>query len=77
MKKVIAYTRVARQHWEHPCDELPYLMVPMSDGRVIRYNPEIQHTGISQVLEKRSHDLKKRPNGRIVKVGYAYHEQKD
>ena len=70
MKRVIADTRVALQHWEHRSDELPYLMVPMSDGRVIRYNPEIVQDEVSQVLEKRSQDLK------TMKVGYAY-EQND
>ena len=64
MIRIIADTANIRQHWEHRCDELPYLMVPMSDGRVIRYNPEIPQTGISQVLEKRSHDLKS------IRIGY-------
>ena len=41
-KSVIADTRNAKQHWEHRSDPLPYLMVPMSDNTVIRYNPEIK-----------------------------------
>ena len=41
MNRVIADTGRATQHWERRCDELPYLKVMMSDGRTIRYNPEI------------------------------------
>ena len=42
MSGVIADTRKATQHWEHRSDPLPYLMVPMSDGSTVRYNPEVQ-----------------------------------
>ena len=32
-----------KAHWDHPgVDPVPYLMVPMSDGSTIRYNPEIR-----------------------------------
>ena len=41
MTRIIADTGKAKQHWERRCDALPFLMVPMSDGTVIRYNPEI------------------------------------
>ena len=41
MCRILADTGKARQHWERRCDPLPYLMVPMSDNTVIRYNPEI------------------------------------
>ena len=41
MTRILADTRNAKQHWERRSDELPYLMIPMSDGRIIRYNPEI------------------------------------
>jgi len=40
--RVIADTRNAKQHWEHRVDQVPYLMIPMSDGNTIRYNPEIK-----------------------------------
>ena len=50
MSGVIADTRKATQHWEHRSDPLPYLMVPLSDGRVIRYNPEIQHPGYVKAI---------------------------
>ena len=32
----------ARAHWERRSEPLPFLMVPMSDGSAIRYNPEIK-----------------------------------
>ena len=41
MIRVIADTRNAKQHWEHRIDQLPYLMIPMSNGDTVRYNPEI------------------------------------
>lgn len=41
MIRVIADTRNAKQHWEHRRDTLPYLIIPMSDGSTVRYNPEI------------------------------------
>lgn len=51
MIKVIADTGNARQHWEHRGDELPYLMVPMSDGRIVRYNPETPQPGFVKAME--------------------------
>ena len=41
MIRVIADTRNAKQHWERRVDQLPYLMIPMSDGSTVRYNPEV------------------------------------
>lgn len=41
-----------KAHWDHPgIDPVPYLMVPMSDRSVIRYNPEIPHPGAAKALE--------------------------
>ena len=51
MIKVMADTANARQHWERRGDELPYLMVPMSDGRVIRYNAEVPHPGFVKAMQ--------------------------
>jgi hypothetical protein len=31
-----------KAHWERRTDPLPFLMVPMSDGNVIRYNAEVK-----------------------------------
>ena len=42
MIRILADTGRAKQHWERRCDPIPYLMVPMSNGDVIRYNPEIK-----------------------------------
>ena len=42
MIRVLADTRNAKQHWERRSDRLPYLMIPMSNGDTVRYNPEIR-----------------------------------
>ena len=42
MIRVLADTRNAKQHWERRSDKLPYLMIPMSNGDTVRYNPEIR-----------------------------------
>lgn len=42
MNRIIADTGKARQHWERRSDPLPYLLVPMSDHTIVRYNPEIE-----------------------------------
>lgn len=41
MSRVLADTNKVTQHWDRHHEELPYLMVKMSDGRTVRYNPEI------------------------------------
>ena len=51
MIRIIADTRNAKQHWERRCDTLPYLIVPMSDGSEVRYNPEIQQPGFQKAIE--------------------------
>ena len=66
MNRVIADTRSATQHWEHRCDELPYLMVKMSDGREIRYNPEIQQPGFQKAMQ----------NIQNMTIGYERTEKK-
>ena len=60
MIRIMADTRNAKQHWERRSDELPYLMVPMSDGSIVRYNPEIQHPGFVKAMQ----------NIKNMKVGY-------
>ena len=62
MIRIIADTGNARQHWERRSDELPYLMVPMSDGRTIRYNPEIEHPGFVKAMD----------NLKNMKIGYQW-----
>lgn len=52
-----------KAHWDHPgVDPVPYLMVPMSDKSVIRYNPEIPHPGAAKALDNISR-LSKMRNG--------------
>ncbi len=41
-----------KAHWSHRSSEIPdYLMVPMSDGTVVRYNPEIQQPGYVRAIQ--------------------------
>ena len=65
MIRIMADTRNAKQHWERRSDELPYLMVPMSDGSVVRYNPEVQHPGFVKAMQ----------NIKNMKVGYERKEE--
>ena len=60
MIRVIADTANARQHWERRGDELPYLIVPMSDGSQVRYNPEIPQPAFTKAMQ----------NIRNMSVGY-------
>lgn len=39
-----------KAHWERRADPIPYLMVPMSDGSVIRYNAEIPQPAFQAAL---------------------------
>lgn len=66
MNRVLADTKHVTQHWERRCDELPYLMVKMSDGRTIRYNPEIQQPGFQKAIQ----------NIRNMKIGYERKQTK-
>ena len=52
-----------KAHWDHPgVDPVPYLMVPMSDKTIIRYNPEIPHPGAAKALDN-IRQLSKMRNG--------------
>ena len=51
MIRVLADTQHITQHWEHRGDPIPYLMVRMSDGQTIRYNPEIEHPGFVKAMD--------------------------
>ena len=66
MIKIIADTGNARQHWERRSDELPYLMVPMSDGSTIRYNPEIPQPGFQKAMK----------NLENMRIGYEFDKGK-
>lgn len=56
-----------KAHWERRCDPMPYLMVPMSDGTVIRFNAELPHPGFSRAME----------NVKNMKVGYQHEPGRD
>lgn len=66
MNRVLADTNHVTQHWERRCDELPYLMVKMSDGRTIRYNPEVQQPGFQKAIQ----------NIRNMQIGYERKQTK-
>ena len=51
MIRVIADTQSITQHWDHRANPIPYLMVRMSDGQTIRYNPEIPHPGFVKAID--------------------------
>lgn len=40
-----------RAHWERRADPVPYLMVPMSDGTVLRFNAEIAQPAFLLAME--------------------------
>jgi len=41
-----------KAHWSHRSSEIPdFLMVPMSDGSVVRYNPEIEPPGFQKAMQ--------------------------
>ena len=50
-ERVIPDIPKIKAHWERRSDPVPYLMVPMSDRSVIRYNPEIPHPGFVKAIQ--------------------------
>ena len=51
MIRIIPDLTKVKAHWERRSDPIPYLIVPMSDGTVIRYNAEIEQPGFVKALE--------------------------
>ena len=49
-ERIIPNIPKIKAHWERRADPVPYLIVPMSDGSEIRYNPEIQHPGYVKAI---------------------------
>jgi len=49
--KIIPDIPKIKAHWEHRSDPIPYLMVPLSNGDVVRYNAEIKHPGYVKAVE--------------------------
>ena len=55
-----------KAHWDHPgVDPVPYLMVPMSDGSVIRFNAEIAQPAFQKAMN----------NIKNMKIGYERKEE--
>ena len=50
MIRVLVDVKTIRQHWERRSDELPYLIATTSDGRVVRFNPEIPQPGFQKAM---------------------------
>ena len=63
-ERIIPDIPKAKAHWERRCDPVPYLMVPMSDGSVIRYVPEVPQPGFQKAME----------NIKNMKIGYERKE---
>lgn len=51
MIKVLPNIPKIKAHWERRCDELPYLMVPMSNGQIVRYNPETPQPAFRRAMD--------------------------
>jgi hypothetical protein len=52
--------------WQHDCSKYPdVIRVPMSDGTVVRYNPEIEHPGFIKAIG----------NIKNMKIGYERKEE--
>ena len=68
MTRILPDLPRTKAHWTHRSSEIPdYLMVPMSDGSVVRYNPEIEQPGFVRAME----------NIRHMVVGYPKKETGD
>lgn len=50
-ERIIPDIPKAKAHWERLSDPVPYLLVPMSDGTVMRYNAEIKHPGYVKAIQ--------------------------
>ena len=88
MTRILADTRNAKQLWERRCDTLPFLEVPMSDGSVVRYYPEIPQPGLVKALEgirRIGYQLKEagdcgnnhQPYTRKIKPWLVYHRKEN
>ena len=52
MIRILPEISKIKAHWSHRSSDIPdYLMVPMSDGTVVRYNPEVQQPGFVKAME--------------------------
>ena len=61
MVRIIPNIPRIRARWTHRCSEIPDLLeVPMSDGRTVRYYPQIEQPAFARAIE----------NVRNMVVGY-------
>ena len=52
MKRILPDMTRAKAHWIHRGSDIPdYIEIPMSDGRKVRFNPEIEPPGVLRALE--------------------------
>ena len=52
MKRILPDMSRAKAHWIHRGSDIPdYIEIPMSDGRKVRFNPEIEPPGVLRALE--------------------------
>ena len=52
MRRVLPDMPRAKAHWKHRASEVPdFIMVPMSDGTVVRFVPEIVQPGFVKAMK--------------------------
>jgi len=68
IERIIPDIPRAKAHWERRSDPVPYLMVPMSDGTVLRYNAEIPHPSLSKAFRNME-------NMKNICIGYEHKEK--
>ena len=52
MIRILPDVKKITAHWTHRSSEVPdYLLVPMSDGTVIRYNPQIEQPAFVKAVD--------------------------
>ena len=50
--RIIPNIPKVKAHWCHRCSEVPdWLEVPMSDGRIVRYYPQVEQPAFRKSLE--------------------------
>ena len=64
MNRILPDIPNIKAHWDRRASEIPdYLMVPMSDGNVVRYNPEIQQPAFVNMMNRNMKNLKDMAGG--------------
>jgi hypothetical protein len=51
MVRVIPDIPKIKAHWERRGDAMPYLMVPMSNGEIVRFNAEIPQPSFYDAMQ--------------------------